>query len=189
MKKIVVLLLLTFGFSYYCQAQVIDRKRMYPDTRSQSGPMFNPYVIAGLIKYEEIEKAAKKSKIRKKDLKAAFLKRLKEYNKSINGLSRINGFVLDDLKKNYDAKYKAAMASKNFKELMDFQKEMVPVMKPIKRQAFILDSVLNHDLKSMLSKKQYSKWINYSNDIKLDAYPKRKREPTKTLYPTRRRGF
>lgn len=189
MKKLAFLVLFSIIFSFTATSQIIDSRDPFPNTNKVlMDSNFDPYIIAGLIKFDSKE-AAKKVKVRKKDAKKQFIKRLESYNKSVSGLSRINSFFLDDLKKNYDKIYKDAIDAKNFRPLQSYQKEVLKTIRPIKFQSLKLDSLLTVDLKNILTEKEFSKWIKYSNKEKTKAIPTRTRAPVRTINRNRQRRF
>ena len=121
---------------------------------------FDPYKIVGLVQFD-VDKLNKKSKIKDKKVKKKFLASISKYNKSVNDLSRINSFTLNEIKKTFDAKREAGYESKDFSDLAKYQKVMTKQFRPISKESNKVDSILMSETKSILSKKDFKRWVKY----------------------------
>lgn len=188
MKKLIFLCAILFTITASSQ---LRRNDGYPDTRNNGGiPELKPEKLAGLLVYD-IKKACKKISVkRKSDLGKKIADAIAKYNRSIQDIKRINTFSLRQLKTNYKAAYKIAQETRDPSSMNVFRKDMKIVIDPIRKAAANKDSILNVDLKALLNKKQFKKWIKYSNNVKRKANPfKVSRQPIRSTNPNRRRGF
>jgi hypothetical protein len=189
MKKVIFLVVIFCSISL--SAQLRNRNNGYPNTNSRdvNAPKFKPAELAGLLEYD-VKKACKKSGVKQQsDLGKKVTAAIEKYNKSIRDIKRINTFSLNDLKASYDAAVKMVEKTKDISNMSGVRKKMRVVIDPIRKETSKKDSILNVDLKALLSKKQLKKWVKYANGVKKKMKPKFTRQPRKTINPNRRRGY
>ena len=125
-------------------------------------PNFKVKEFIGIIIYD-IEKAAKKSGVKKASKKGKeFSRILSEYNKETKDITRINSFLLRSTKEMVENFQKAAMKNGDYSEQAKVQKEMISRLKPIGEAIREEDKKLNTAIKKLLTEKQYKKWIKYN---------------------------
>ena len=184
MKNYLVLLLLCLGFSSYAQIGGMGmRNRSFQDQRFRQmtqtpnnvKPNYEIEKYLGIVIYE-IEKAAKKSSIKlNSDTGKQFQSILTMYNKTIRDFRRINSFTLRSTKEMVENFQTEAQKTRDFSGYEAIQKKMAKDLKPINETLTAEDRKLDQTLKSLLSEKQYDKWIKYNR--KLNKYfPKDKKE-------------
>ncbi|ARV07032.1 hypothetical protein BTO04_10185 [Polaribacter sp. SA4-10] len=170
MKKIVLLFI--FLFTTIIQAQngyrngQRQRQRQMPQTQQKApDPDFKIEKYLGIVLYD-IEKSAKKSKIKLASEEGKqFSKVLTKYNKDIKSFTRINSFLLRSTKDMVDNYQKLAMESGDYSNQLKVQKVMMENLKPISETLKKEDLKLDKTIKSLLSEKQYKKWIKYNRKI------------------------
>jgi len=192
MRYFLLLITLLFSFSLAAQRRSGSRgqsSRALTNTNSSKPPEFKPNEVAGLIFYD-LKKVYKKVSV--KDLSdegKKMAKAINTYNKSIKDIKRINRFSLNELKTVYSVAIKDVVDNRDYTKMTAAQKHIKTVLDPIKRESFKKDSLLNIQLKEFLSKKQFKKWIKFSNKIKQRSIPKNFRKNKSTPVSTRRRGY
>lgn len=192
MKKLVLLTLILFSVSITAQRRSGSRgvsSRELTNTNSLNPPEFKPNEVAGLIFYD-LKKAYKKVSV--KDLSdegKKMAKAINTYNKSIRDIQRINKFSLNELKTVYSVAIKDIIDNRNYTKMTAAQKHIKTVLDPIKKESFKKDSILNVQLKEFLSKKQFKKWVKFSNKIKQRSIPKNFRKSKNAPVSNRRRGY
>ena len=171
MKKIIFLLTLFLSFSTYCQFgngmnQRQQRQRQMTQTqRPAPKPNYDVEKYLGIVIYE-IEKAAKKSSIKlDSDEGKEFQTILKKYNKEVNDFRRINSFTLRTTKEMVESFQKKAQENKSGAGGDKVFKKMTEDLKPISETLKAKDIVLDKKLKTLLSKKQYKKWLKYNRKL------------------------
>lgn len=127
-------------------------------------PNFEVEKYLGIVVYD-IEKAAKKSSL-KLDSKEGkqFSSILKNYNKKVKEIRRINSFTLRSTKEmveNFQKKAIKGDVSDQFK----VQKKMAEDLKPISETIKNEDKELDNQIKKILSEKQYKRWIKYNKKM------------------------
>ena len=178
MKKIILLLVLTCTFTL--QAQYGSRNgssqrqsQMGQTQQEAPDPDFNVERYIGIVIYD-INKAAKKSSVKLSSKEGKeFSKVLTKYNKDIKDITRINSFLLRSTKDMIDNFQKSAMTSGDFSNQKKVQIKMSENLKPIFETLKVEDLKLNSTMKSLLSEKQYKKFIKYSRKI-YKIFPKEK---------------
>ncbi|QMU63279.1 MAG: hypothetical protein GKR88_02630 [Flavobacteriaceae bacterium] len=189
--------ILIFLITFLCTVSVTaqfgrqNRNNAYPNTNTGGikRPKFEPEKLAGLLSYD-IKKACKKIGVKEKsDLGKKVVTVLKNYNTSIKDITRINQYALDDLKTTYDASIKIVEETRDISVMKNFRDKIKVVMGPIRKEALKKDSILHVDLKALLDKKQFKKWIKYTEKIKKKAKPRSVRQPVRTTGPDRRRRY
>ncbi len=175
MKKILLLLLLMLGLT--AQAQYGNgqrqRQRQMPQTQqSAPDPDFPIEKYLGIVIYD-IKKAAKKSSIKlSSDEGKQFSKILTKYNKDIKDFTRINSFVLKSTKQMVDNFQKKSRETGDFSNQTKVKVTMAENLKPISETLKKEDKALDKNIKALLSKKQYSKWIKYNRKL-YKVFPKK----------------
>ncbi len=170
MQKIILFLILSCAFTAEAQygygtgQRQRQRQRIQTPQKAQE-PDFNIERYVGIYTYN-IAKAAKKSKVKLSSQEGKeFSKILMNYNKSIKEITRINSFLLKSTKEMVDNFQKAAMKSGDFSNHPKVQKKMIENLKPISEIVKQEDKKLDTAMKSLLSTKQYKKWIKYNKKL------------------------
>lgn len=170
MKKYIFLLLLFTSFiaqsQYRNQGMRNQRQRqMMQSQRPAPKPDYDVEKYLGIVIYD-IEKAAKKSSIKLDSQEGKeFQTILKKYNKEVNDFRRINSFTLRSTKKMVESFQKKAIENKSGAGGDKVYKKMTEDLKPISETLKTKDILLDKKLKSLLSKKQYKKWLRYNRKL------------------------
>lgn len=192
MRSFILLIIFLFSLSLSAQRRAGTRglsSRELTNTNSSKPPEFKPNEVAGLVVYD-LKKAYKKVSVKEKSNEGKKMaKAIQTYNRSIRDIKRINKFSLDQLKILYDVAIKEIVDNRDYSKMTDAQKHIKTVLDPIKRESFKKDSILNIQLKEVLSKKQFKKWVKFSNKIKLKSIPKNFRKNRNAPDNTGRRGY
>ncbi|WP_159949650.1 hypothetical protein [Polaribacter septentrionalilitoris] len=167
MKKIFILFIVLF--TTISQAQMRNsmqrQRQMNQTTQKPPDPDFKIEKYVGIVIYD-IKKAAKKSKVKlSSDTGKTFSKTLSEYNKRISDIKRINSFLLKNTKNMIDNFQKTAMKTGDFSNQQKVAKEMNENLKPLSETLKKEDLAFDKKLKSLLSAKQYKKWIKYNRKL------------------------
>ncbi|MFY0602396.1 MAG: hypothetical protein JXQ93_00495 [Flavobacteriaceae bacterium] len=188
MKQLIFLFII---FSTLTVSSQLRRNNPYPNTNNNNSvPELKPENVAGLLEYETKKTCKKISVKQKSELGKKVVSAIEKYNKSIRDITRINKFSLDDLKNTYKSAIKKARENGDMSQMNKFRQKMALVITPIRKESTKKDSILTLNLKSLLNKKQFKKWIRYSNNIKKRANPIRTRQqPVRSRPQNRRRGF
>ena len=182
-KKIVLLLILSFAFTAHAQFRNGQRNGqrqqrqgpMTPSAQKAPKPNFKVEKYIGIVIYD-VKKAAKKSSIKLSSKEGKeFSKILTKYNKDIKDIKRINSFLLRNTKEMVENYQKKAMKSGDFSNQVKIQKQMNESLKPIGNAIKEEDKKLDKKMTVLLSEKQYKKWIKY-NKKKYKVFPKEKEE-------------
>ena len=177
MKKIILLLVLTCTFTLQAQYGSRNNQRqsqMGSQTQQEApDPDFKIERYLGIVIYD-INKTAKKSSVKLSSKEGKeFSKVLTKYNKDIKDITRINSFLLRSTKDMIDNFQKSAMTSGDYSNQKKVQIKMGENLKPIFETLKVEDLKLNSTMKSLLSEKQYKKFIKYSRKI-YKIFPKEK---------------
>lgn len=169
MKKIVLLLILCSAFTakaQYGNSRNQQRQRQSMQTPQKAPePDFNIEKYIGIVVYD-IKKSAKKSSLKLSSEKGKeFSKVLVKYNKDIKDITRINSFLLRSTKEMVDNFQKNARKTGDFSNQVKVQKKMGENLKPLYETLKIEDRKLDKTMKSLLSGKQYKKWIKYNKKM------------------------
>lgn len=170
MKKIILLLILSFAFNAHAQYGNRNfrnqRQSQMPQPQQEAPePNFNVKRYIGIVVYD-IEKTAKKSSVKLSTKQGKeFSKVLTKYNKDIKDITRINTFLLRSTKDLVDNFQKSSMKSGDFSNQPKVQKKMEENLKPILETLKTEDLKLNATMKTLLSEKQHKKWIKYNKKI------------------------
>lgn len=159
-------------------------------------PEFDAAKVAGIFSYNDSE-AIKKMKLKKdENLKLKVRRVIAEYNMHMDEISLLNTENFDTINvfMNTTRKYmrsngnrgrnqmgkgqgngsKSEGQNKNFDEdnpirkMMHMNKDKIDI---VKAEVLEEERLLNSKLESLLSEKQYKKWIKYQNKIKKDMAP------------------
>ena len=188
MKNFILLIILVFSLSATAQRRQGSRgisNRLLTNTNSSKPPEFKPNEVAGLIIYDLKKVSIKEGSAEGKKATKA----IRTYNKSIRDLERINTFSLNELKVVYNTAIKEIIDNRDYSKMTAAQKYIKTVLDPIKSESFKKDSILNVQLKEILSKKQLKKWVKFSNKVKQRSVPKNFRKNRNPPANTRRRGY
>lgn len=170
MKTIILLFILSCSLA--AQAQYgygntnRQRQRQMMQTEQKAPePNFQIEKHLGIVIYD-IEKAAKKSSVKlSSDEGKKFSKTLTNYNKKIKDIRRINSFTLRNVKEMVENFQKNVNKTGDFSNQEKVRKTMVDNLKPISDVLKIEDKELDKTMKSVLSDKQYNKWIKYNKKM------------------------
>ena len=167
MKKLIFLFILAFSTISQAQMRNGQRRSQLPQTQQRQPPEpdFKVDKYLGIVVYD-IKKAAKKSSVKLSSKEGKeFSKVLTKYNKDIKDFRRINSFVLRSTKDMIDNFQKKAMKSGDFSNQPKIVKQMNENLKPISETLKKEDEKLDKSMKSLLSEKQYKKWIKYNKKL------------------------
>lgn len=144
--------------------RVVDRT---PGTTSaQRNPEFNVERAIGLTIYD-IERVAKKVGVKKsKDNYKKLEKIFKDFNKEMNQVKRINGFLLSQAKTKVEAAQTQVLETREYSILEKAYKEVSEGFKPITAEIKSQEEKLDKNLKEVLSEKQFKKWKKLQNKMK-----------------------
>ncbi|SDS52503.1 hypothetical protein SAMN05216503_3339 [Polaribacter sp. KT25b] len=172
MKKLILLIILFSAFAAEAQygngygSQQRRRQSDMMQTQEKAPePNFEIEKYLGIVIYN-IEKAAKKTKIKLSSKEGKlFSKALTEYNKDIKDITRINSFLLRSTKETVENFQKVSAKSGDFSNRTEVIKTMNDNLKPISNTLKKEDIKLDATMKSILSEKQYKKWIKYNRKL------------------------
>jgi hypothetical protein len=180
MRKYIILL---FVFtSFLTQSQFRNggmrnqqQNQMGQTPRKAPEPNYEVEKYLGIVVYD-IEKAAKKSKVKLtsetgKDFSATLL----TYNKKIKDIRRLNTFTLRSTKEMVENFQKNSQKTGDRSGQKKVQKTMMENLKPISETLKVEDLKLDKKMKSLLSEKQYKKWIKYNRKL-YKVFPKQEEE-------------
>lgn len=174
MKKIIYLLFVVFAINTH--AQLGNRSNRNPIPQAQTTPKAPEFEVeryVGIV-YYNIEKAAKKTGIDLSSKKGKqFATLLKIYNRDTDQIKRINGFTLKSTKNLVENFQNNALKTGDLSNQQKVQKTMVENLKPIVEAIKVEDKKLDDSIVTLLSEKQYKKWIKYNKKI-YKLIPKRK---------------
>jgi hypothetical protein len=183
MKKIIVLFIALISYSTYSQFGNRNqgnsqnmRQRQMTQTPTQA-PKFKYEVekYLGIVVYD-IEKAAKKSKIKlTSDTGREFSTTITAYNKEIKDLRRINSFTLRSTREMVENFQRNAQKTGDASGQKKIQETMTENLKPISEILKTKDLELDKKMKTLLSEKQYEKWIKYNRKL-YKVFPKEETE-------------
>jgi hypothetical protein len=172
MKKLILLIVLCCAFTAEAQFRNGQRNGQgqrqgdIPQTEQKAPePNFEVEKYLGIVVYD-IEKAAKKSSIKlTSDAGQLFSKTLTAYNKDVKGITRINSFLLRSTKEMVENFQKISMKSGDFSQQPEVVKKMNDNLEPISNTLKEEDKKLDANMKSIISEKQYRKWIKYNKKL------------------------
>jgi hypothetical protein len=172
MKKFILLILLCSVFTAEAQygngqrnGQRQTQRDMTQTQQKAPEPNFEVEKYLGIVVYD-IEKAAKKAGIKLSSEEGKlFFKTLTTYNKDVKGMTRINSFLLRSTKEMVENFQKISMKSGDFSQQPEVLKKMNQNLEPLSNTLKEEDKKLDATIKTMLSEKQYKKWIKYNKKL------------------------
>ncbi|MFT6869456.1 MAG: hypothetical protein ACJAYY_002967 [Paraglaciecola sp.] len=183
MKKIIILFIVLISYSSYSQFgnrnqgnRQNQRQQQIPQTPREP-PEFKYEIekYLGIVIYD-IEKAAKKSKIKRSSAEGKkFSTTLISYNKEIKAIRRINSFTLRSTKEMIENFEKNRQKTGDASGQKKIQETMMASLKPITKILKTKDLLLDKKIRALLSSKQYKKWINYNKKL-YKFFPKEEEE-------------
>lgn len=166
---IVFLLISTIGYSQFGNRNFgSQRQRQMMDQSQRPAPEINYEVekYLGIVIYDDIEKAAKKSSVKlSSDTGKAFEKEIKAYNKKVSELRRINSFTLKSVKEMVENFQREARKTGDLSGKKEVQETMSKELKPIADALKAEDLVFDKKMRALLSEKQYKKWTKYNRGL------------------------
>ena len=152
-----------------------QRQQIPQTTQKAPEPNFPIKKYLGIIVYD-LKKVSKKTNVKLSSEKGKeFTKILTKYNKDIKDITRINSFLLRNTKEMVESFQRKSRKTGDFSNQPKIQKTMVENLKPISNTLKEEDKKLNNLMKSLLSEKQYKKWLKYNKKMS-KIFPKEKVE-------------
>lgn len=172
MRKLILIFTLAFTTISYGQMRNGQGQRQMRQPQQEAPkPKFEVEKYVGVIIYD-IKKAAKKSSVKLSSKEGVtFSKILTMHNKDINDIKRINSFLLRSTKEMVESYQKQAMKTGDISNQQKVMKTMNENLKPIAETIKKEDKKLDKAMKTLLSKKQYKKWIKYNRKM-YKVFPK-----------------
>lgn len=175
MKKGILLSLFVLSFLTVEAQQVLPngqrmRQRVVnrtPGTTSaQRNPEFNVEKAIGLTIYD-IERITKKVGIKKSNDNYNKVEKIfKDFNKEMNQVKRINGFLLSQAKSKVESAQTQVLETREYSILEKAYKEVSEGFKPITAEIKTQEEGLDKKLKEVLSDKQFKKWKKLQTKMK-----------------------
>ena len=170
MKSIVFFLIAFISINLYSQPPNGRGRKHRNLTKSQilnKGKLkFEAKAAAGVF-YYDVKKVIKKIKVKDSEIQKIVKTHLVDYNKKIKILSDKNSknfseikLIIESIASIRDPKIKGKALTR-VKELI----------KPIKKEASLLENGLNDNLKKILTKKQFKKWLKFQESKKEKNIP------------------
>jgi ATP-dependent Lon protease len=150
-------------------------------------PKFDAAKFVGIFFYEE-NKAIKKIKIKKKNIKYSVKKELSLYNSKIKKISFLKRPVLDGITNLVNSTKQISNQEANRDFGLRVEKALFPIRDSIKS----FEKKLNAKLKTQLSKKQFKYWLKHQKAKKRELLPKapeRRRPPPRNRNMRNRRRY
>jgi len=146
--------------------QRTDADRMSAANTRQRDVEFKVERVVGLTIYE-IEKVTKKIGLKKSaDNYKKVVSTFKKFNKEQKEVSRINSFTFSQVKTKVESARKKAMEVRDFSILQEAYKEISEELKPVTDGVTVKEKELDESLKTLLSAKQFKKWVKLKEKIK-----------------------
>lgn len=135
---------------------------------NQKAQKFNASNVAGIF-YYDIDKAIKKTKVKKEEKQLSIKKIIKNYNLKIKEISFLNSQKFSDLNLVVNS------GSKNIlpEERMKIRKKVNEIIRPIRDKIHELEKELNNNLEEILTEKKLKKWLKYQKTQREKLMPKR----------------
>ena len=173
MKATILTLMLFFScLTTYSQMNGgfgMQRQRMRQMNQTQRpAPKINYEVekYLGIVIYDDIEKAAKKTGIKlNSDEGKAFKTAIGKYNRKISDLRRINSFTIKSTKEMVENFQRNARKTGDLSDRQRVQKKMQEDLKPIADALRAEDIIFDTKMREILNKKQYKKWVKYNRKL------------------------
>jgi hypothetical protein len=178
MKKVILLFIILVSHSTYSQfgnrnqgnRQNMRQRQMTETPRQAPEFKYEVEKYLGIVVYD-IEQAAKKSKIKlTSDTGKTFSTTLTAYNRDIKDLRRINSFTLRSTREMVENFQRNAQKTGDASDQKKVQETMAENLKPISNVLKIKDLELDKKMKTILSDKQYEKWVKYNRKL-YKAFP------------------
>lgn len=172
MKKILFILIAFLTLNVFAQPPGGRGRRgdgQGPSSNNnQKAQKFNASNVAGIF-YYDIEKAIKKTKVKKEEKQLSVKKIIKNYNLKIKEISFLNSQKFSDLNLVVNS------GSKNIlpEERMKMRKKVNEIIRPIRDEIHELEKELNNNLEEVLTEKQFKKWLKYQKTQREKLMPKR----------------
>lgn len=128
---------------------------------------------AANIFYYNIDKIPKKIKVKSEALKKITTKELRNYNSKIKNISFLNFQELRELEVLVNTIGEQSRTNPDLRRKL--RKNIEMVILPIRDSVAKFEETINSAFKTVLSKKQYKKWIKYQKNVKRELLPKRPR--------------
>jgi len=128
---------------------------------------------AANIFYYNIDEIPKKIKVKSEALKKITRKELRNYNSKIKNISFLNFQELRELEVLVNTIGEQSRTNPDIRRKL--RKNIELVILPIRDSVAKFEETINSAFKTVLSKKQYKKWIKYQKNVKRELLPKRPR--------------
>lgn len=128
---------------------------------------------AANIFYYNIDEIPKKIKVKSEALKKITTKELRNYNSKIKNISFLNFQELRELEVLVNTIGEQSRTNPDLRRKL--RKNIEMVILPIRDSVAKFEETINSAFKTVLSKKQYKKWIKYQKNVKRELLPKRPR--------------
>ena len=128
---------------------------------------------AANIFYYNIDEIPKKIKLKSEALKKITTKELRNYNSKIKNISFLNFQELRELEVLVNTIGEQSRTNPDLRRKL--RKNIEMVILPIRDSVAKFEETINSAFKTVLSKKQYKKWIKYQKNVKRELLPKRPR--------------
>ncbi|MCL7753035.1 hypothetical protein [Polaribacter sp. Z022] len=172
MKKILFILIAFLTLNVFAQPPGGRGRRgdgQGPSSNNnQKAQKFNASNVARIF-YYDIDKAIKKTKVKKEEKQLSIKKIIKNYNLKIKEISFLNSQKFSDLNLVVNS------GSKNIlpEERMKMRKKVNEIIRPIRDEIHELEKELNNNLEEVLTEKQFKKWLKYQKTQREKLMPKR----------------
>ncbi len=133
-------------------------------------PKYNAKNAAGIFYYNILE-AEDKIKLKKDERKVPFSKALRKYNNKIKDISFLNSTNLNDVDLTVNSNRTKAFKDPEIANKL--RKIIVEKVAPVKDSIEKVEKVLNGELKTFLSKRQFKRWLRYQRSQKEKLQPER----------------
>ena len=129
-------------------------------------PEFNPEKAVGMTFYKA-EKVAKKISLKKSSKEFELMVAIfNGFNKDLNEVKRINGFLFYEGKTKIEFARKEAMEKGDYSVIRNAFKEVVALFEGVVKLVKEKEEMLDKELEKILSSKQLKKWKKYKMNIK-----------------------
>jgi len=125
-----------------------------------SPPKLNAIEKARLVTYDT-EKVIKKLKITEDSITKEVSNHIAAYNSKMDNLLLLHSQTLRDLEKEFDRNVKIAMQNRDRSQMSGVKNKIKQIIPPIRYEVSKHEKVLNEAFKSILTEKQFKKWLKY----------------------------
>lgn len=136
----------------------------------------NILLEAGFM-YYDAEKVIKETKAKTKEEKESITLIITEYNSTLKEAEKSNKLFLDSTTLTTLEREKKAIASKDFKAMMESKKYLAKKLEPIRKENFEIEKVLLSTMEEKLTEKTHKKWLKYFENNKEKLLPKKPTPP------------